>query len=282
LVATGGTVVVHLSWSAPSSNGGSAITGYKIYRGTVSGSEAPLTSVGPTTTYSDNAVVNGTTYFYKVTAINGVGEGPQSNEASAGPVVTTVPTAPVGLSASGGSSVINLSWSAPSSNGGSAITGYRIYRGATSGTETLFVSVGSTTSYSDTAVFSGTTYFYKVTAVNGVGEGPQSNEASATTNKATLPSAARNLSAREAALKGVTLNWSAPSSNGGSPVSSYRIYRGTRWGGETSYLTVACATSTCSYTDTGTNSRTYYYYEVAAINAVGTGPLSNQAYARAR
>jgi subtilase family serine protease len=282
LVASGGSAVINLSWAAPSSNGGSAITGYKIYRGSASGAETLLTTVGTSTSYSDSAVVSGATYYYKVTAVNSVGEGPKSNEASAGLVVTTVPTAPTGLVASGGSSVVTLSWAAPSSNGGSAITGYKIYRGASSGTESLLTSVGTTASYSDTAVFSGTTYFYKVTAVNGIGEGPQSNESSATTNKATLPSAPRNLSARTATQRGVTLTWSAPSSNGGSPVSSYKIYRGTRSGGETLYATVSCSASTCSATDTGTSSRTTYYYEVAATNGVGTGPFSSQASARAR
>jgi fibronectin type 3 domain-containing protein len=201
---------------------------------------------------------------------------------SAGPVVTTVPTAPAGLVASGGSAVVNLSWSAPSSNGGSVITGYNVYRGTASGAEALLTTLGPSTSYSDSAVVSGTTYYYKVTAVNGVGEGPKSNEASAASIKTTVPTAPRNLTARTATQKGVTLAWSAPSSNGGSAVSSYRIYRGTRWGGETSYTIVTCATSTCSYTDSTTISRATYYYEVAAINSVGTGPLSNQASARAR
>jgi hypothetical protein len=47
-------------------------------------------------------------------------------------------------------------------------------------------------------------------------------------------------------------------------------------------VTVPCTTNTCSYTDTGTNSRTTYYYDVAATNPVGTGPVSNQASARAK
>jgi hypothetical protein len=45
---------------------------------------------------------------------------------------------------------------------------------------------------------------------------------------------------------------------------------------------VSCTTSRCSYTDTSTRHRTTYYYEVAAVNAVGTGPQSNQASAKAR
>jgi len=91
------------------------------------------------------------------------------------------PSAPTGLSAVVvSSSQINLSWTAPSSNGGSAITGYKVYRGTASGSETLLVPTGNATSYNDTVVTSGQFYFYKVTAVNSVGESPQSNEANAT------------------------------------------------------------------------------------------------------
>jgi subtilase family serine protease len=201
---------------------------------------------------------------------------------SAAAAVATPPTAPTGLVASGGNAVVNLSWSAPASNGGSAITSYRIYRGTSSGAETLLTSVSPTTSYSDTGVTSGITYYYEVTAVNVPGEGPRSNEASAAPTTSTVPTAPRNLTARTATSKGVTLSWSAPSSNGGSTVTSYRIYRGTRSGLETSYTTVACTTSTCSYTDSGTSSRTTYYYEVAATNGVGTGPVSSQASAKAK
>ena len=280
LVATGSNARVALSWSAPSSNGGSSVTGYKVYRGTTSGTETLLTSVGTTTSYSDTAVTNGTTYYYEVSAVNGVGEGAKSAEASATPATVTVPGAPTNLAATGSNARVALSWSAPSSNGGSSVTGYKVYRGTTSGTETLLTSVGTTTSYSDTAVTNGTTYYYEVSAVNGVGEGAKSAEASAT--PATTPGAPQGLTARQATSKGVTLTWSAPASNGGAAITGYKLNRSTRSGRETSYVTVSCTTSTCSYTDTGTNSRTTYYYNVAATNRVGTGPVSNQASARAK
>ena len=69
-----GNGYVDLSWTTPS-NGGSAITGYKIYRGTASGAESYLNSTTPDwTTFHNPTVVNGTTYYYKVTAVNAVGE----------------------------------------------------------------------------------------------------------------------------------------------------------------------------------------------------------------
>jgi hypothetical protein len=181
LTASGATGVVHLMWSAPP-NGGSTIGNYDVYRGTTTGGETLLTTTpGNVTSFDDTAVTNGTTYFYKVSAVNGVGEGPQSNEVSATPPAPTVPGAP-SLAASAGTGVVHLSWAAPP-NGGSTIGNYKIYRGTSTSTESLLTTVANVTSFEDTAVSNGTTYFYKVSAVNGVGEGPQSNEASATPNQ---------------------------------------------------------------------------------------------------
>jgi hypothetical protein len=90
-------------------------------------------------------------------------------------------TAPsqVTLSVAAGVANITLSWPVPG-NGGRAITGYRIYKGATSGGETYFTTTSST-SYTDAGLPNGATYYYKVSAVNAIGEGTLSNEASATT-----------------------------------------------------------------------------------------------------
>ena len=91
-----------------------------------------------------------------------------------------VPAMPTLTSATGSAGSVALQWSAPVSDGGSAITGYNVYRGTTSGGETLFSQVGNVTSYTDTSVTNGTTYYYEVSAVNGVGEGGLSGELSAT------------------------------------------------------------------------------------------------------
>ncbi len=73
---------------------------------------------------------------------------------------------------------MKLRWSAPA-DGGSPISGYRIYRGRTAGSEVFLAAAGNVTVYKDSATRSGSTYFYRVTAVNVLGEGPMSNEASA-------------------------------------------------------------------------------------------------------
>jgi titin len=75
---------------------------------------------------------------------------------------------------------VDLAWSVPSSNGGSAITGYQIYRGTSAGTETLLTTVAaSARSYHDQATIRNRRYYYVIRAVNAVGTGPQSSEVSA-------------------------------------------------------------------------------------------------------
>jgi PKD repeat protein len=101
------------------------------------------------------------------------------------PVQGAPPGAPTGLSAGAGNAQVTLSWTAPASNGGVNITAYRVYRGTSSGSETLLTSggcgnLGAVLTCTDTGLTNGQTYFYKVSAVNAIGEGQQSNEASAT------------------------------------------------------------------------------------------------------
>ena len=103
---------------------------------------------------------------------------------TASPIAGTPPGAPTGLTASAGNAQASLSWTAPASNGGVSITSYRVYRGTSSGTETLLTTggcsgLGVVLSCSDTGLTNGQTYYYKVSAVNSLGEGQQSNEASA-------------------------------------------------------------------------------------------------------
>src|SRR5262249_26560091 len=131
--ATAGNGTMGLAWSAPASDGGSAITGYKVYRSTSSGAETLLTTLGVVTSWTDSGVVNGTTYFYKVSAVNSVGEGSPSGEKSGPPTApATVPGAPTLSSATAGNATVGLAWSAPASDGGSAVTGYRVYRSTSS------------------------------------------------------------------------------------------------------------------------------------------------------
>jgi len=75
-----------LAWDLPASDGGSPLTGYRLYRGTSPGGESFYDATTPDwTSYNNANITNGTTYYYQVTAVNVVGESNFSNEVSATP-----------------------------------------------------------------------------------------------------------------------------------------------------------------------------------------------------
>ena len=266
--ATPGDTQVVLVWSAPVDNGGASVTNYRVYRGTTSGGEAFLTSLGNFLTYTDTLLINGQTYYYEISAVNSIGEGAQSNELNANPIGP--PTAPQDLQASPGDAFINLTWQAPSNEGGSAVTDYQVWRGAISGAETFFVNAGLRLWFNDTGLTNGQTYYYMVRAENAQSAGPNSSEASATPRlTVTVPSAPQNLQATPGLFQ-VNLTWSAPANDGGAPITNYRVYRGTSLGGETLLTTLG---SVLAYTDTGLANHQTYWYKVSAMNSAGEGTL---------
>jgi chitodextrinase len=175
-----GVARVDLAWQSPLSDGGPPILAYRVYRGTAPGAGTFLVEIGVVLAYADTTVTNGATYYYEVSARNAVGEGPRSPQVSATPNSgLTPPSAPESLAAAASDGAVNLTWQAPASEGGSPILGYRVYRGTSSGAGVLVADVGATPAYSDTAVTNGVTYYYQVSARNSLGEGPRSNEVSA-------------------------------------------------------------------------------------------------------
>ncbi|MDE0288445.1 MAG: fibronectin type III domain-containing protein, partial [bacterium] len=130
LSAAAGDGQVTLSWDAPSSDGGSLITGYQYSQDSGSWTSIPSSRPGQANAggYTVTGLTNGRTYSFQIRAVNGIGGGLPSNSASAvpeRPQALGPPGAPTGLSAMAGDGLVTLSWDAPSSDGGSLITGYQ-------------------------------------------------------------------------------------------------------------------------------------------------------------
>ena len=160
--ATAGNAQVSLSWAAPSMNGGT-LQSYTIRR---NGSAIATTT---SLSYTATGLSNGTAYTFNIYATNEVGNGITSDAVNATPV--TVPGAPTALSAVGGNTRIDLSWTAPASNGGSAITSYTVEY-TPSGESPVTVSTGNTsTSYQITGLTNGKAYTVRVAAASAVGTG---------------------------------------------------------------------------------------------------------------
>jgi Fibronectin type III domain len=174
-------------------------------------------------------LTNGTTYYFTADAVNDADlHSAHSAEASATPTPpVTVPGAPAGLTATGGDGQVSLTWKAPASDGGARITGYHVYQETTQAITGKPVASPGGTSVTVKNLANGTTYYFKVTAVNKAGEGPASGAVSATTAAAvTKPGTPAGLTAT-AGNGRVILSWTAPGSDGGAGISGYLIYQGT-------------------------------------------------------
>jgi len=243
--------LITLNWNAVS-----GATGYYILRGTSSGVYTTTNST-TSTTYTDNSAVAGDTYYYVVEAFNSSGPSTNSNE-----VFITAPLAlpgvPPGLTATGTNGAISLSWGV-----GTGAASYNVKRSTTSGHETLYTNI-TTTSFYDSNVSDGTTYFYVVSSTNSAGESANSSEVSATPNLP--PSPPIGLTAT-AGTNQVALSWTASAG-----ATSYNINRSTTSGTETFLANV----TTTSFTDSSAIKFNTYYYTVTAISGDGPSASSSE------
>jgi rhamnogalacturonan endolyase len=156
---------VNLGWSAVS-----GATGYDIYRGTATGGPYVqiASTIAPSITYQDIGLAanlaSGTPYYYVVSAENVGGEGARSTEANAN-VLPSLPSAPDPLTQVALSGGLNITWSAATN----AAT-YNVSRATSAGGTFTTIATGLTaTTYSDTGLTNGATYYYIVRSVNAAG-----------------------------------------------------------------------------------------------------------------
>ncbi len=165
---------INLTWNAVP-----GASSYNIRRAPSIGGPFTVIAAGVSdTAFSDIGLTENTTTYYTITAINGAGESPESPVASATTPDKLPPPAPNGLIAVGeGTNRIHLTWQ---SSPGAAF--YNVRRAFNSGGPyTLIATDLIETSFDDIGLAVGAACYYVVTAVNELGEGLPSNEASAAT-----------------------------------------------------------------------------------------------------
>ncbi len=190
--------------------------------------------------------------------------------------IPSPPAAPSNLVATpAGTSSINLTWADNSTNE----TGFVLMQSSTSGGifNKLITIPANTKSYTDVGLGSSATYYYKIQATNAGGNSSWSNEASAKTDTppATIPAAPSNLIATATGASVINLSWTDNTTN----ETSYVLQRSLSSG--SGFATIATlAANTTSFSNTGLNSSTTYYYRVQAVNSIGSSAWSNTAYAK--
>lgn len=232
---------IDLSWKKAS-----GATKYVVYRSTKEASGYKKVKTVTSNKYSDT-VKTGVTYYYKIVSYTNKAKGGESAVVS-GVAVSAAPANVKAVNSSYNSA--KISWSKAKGAGS-----YAIYRSTSkkSGYTLIKTVSKSKTSYTDKKVEAGTTYYYKVCAVTKGKEGKMSKVVSAKIK----PAAVKDLKAKSAGGKNITLSWSA--SKG---ASSYQIYRSTS---EKSGYSQIGTTTSLSYTNKKLKNGTKYYYRVYAV-----------------
>ncbi|MBI1350148.1 MAG: hypothetical protein GC156_03420 [Actinomycetales bacterium] len=247
-------------------NGGSAITKYQY---TVNGgtSWADMSS-GTTSPLNITGLSNGTTYNVQIRAVSAVGAGAASNAMSGKPLPTCGPiTADKQYGFSSGST-----WQNVSAFAGTGVTGGVPSGPSVSGNGSVRVS-GTTLQWQPGGSGArSATLTFTYTATSCVGSGTGSIDV-ATGSAPTAPDAPTGVSGTSGNTQ-VTVTWSAPANDGGSSITGYAIQRATNAGGPWTTVTSNTASTSTTYTVTGLTNGTTYYFRVAAINTIGTGPYS--------
>ena len=117
---------ISLTWEKPSDDGGSPVIDYqfRFAEGTTVPADAAWYSTGKRTRYTKKSLSNGTAYTFEVRAVSAAGEGEIAALTATPAVQATAPGAPQSLEAEPGNGQVKLTWAAPASDGGSAVTGY--------------------------------------------------------------------------------------------------------------------------------------------------------------
>ena len=252
---------ITLDWKpvTPGKDGGATITGYVTHAEIGTTVKATTNVAATATTATVSGLVNGTAYRVTVAAVNSAGDGPPATSGEITPAGP--PTKPVKVVAEAADGAVLIIWTAPSA-AGTAITGYKV----TVLTSTKTCTTKTALTCYVTTLTNGTPYSFTVHATNGRGTGPTSTPTTPVT-PGFVPSAPLDVRAAPTDAS-ATVNWTPPSTDGGSSITGYTA---------TSFPTTrTCTTSgalTCKVS--GLKNGTMYTFRVRATNDVGIGPSSS-------
>jgi autotransporter-associated beta strand protein len=256
LTARPTNTAVALNWTAPA-----FARSYNVKNSTING--GPYATVANTiqTSYTNFGLVNGTPYYFVVSALNYNGETTNSLQVTATPLAVP-PVAPTNLTAQATHGLVQLNWSAAAT-----AFNYNVKRSTTTGGPYTTIATVPVTSYSDTnGLVDGTTYYYVVSGINFDGEGPNSAETNATPT-ATPPAVPTNVVATGEYTQ-VRVTWT-----GSFGATSYNVKVATNSGGP--YTTFTNTTATTVY-NTGLANGVTNYYVVSSVNGIGESANSSE------
>ena len=274
----------NLTWQPPTSDGGTAVTGYRVSRdGTDSTGGGGYSTVVPAATrsFAFSLLKADTTYRFSVQAVNAVGTSPEAvvvrsggATASPAPAARTAPAA-VQASRDAAGTQVNVSWLPPSSDGGTPVSAYRVTRNGTDSTGGGAYTTdlpATSRNFVFSLLAANAAYQFTVQALHAGVAGPVATVTSEPRVASILPSAPTSATiTRDTAGTRITVQWQPPRSNGGAPVTGYRISRdGVDSSGGGAYVVTVSADSR-SFTMTLLRASSPYTLRVRAVTALGTG-----------
>ena len=240
-----------LTWNAVS-----GATSYKVYRATSQNGTYSLLGTVTATSYTNTGAKAGTTYWYKVKAVNSAGESAYSNIVSGRATVTALT---LGHSSTSGKPM--LTWKAVS-----GAASYKVYRATSKNGAYSVINTTKALTYTNTGAALGTTYYYKVEALNASGK---SMGFSAIVEGKVAPVLAVGYSSVSGKPQ---LTWKAVPG-----ATEYQVYRSTQ---QNSGYTKINTTTATSYVNTGAKVGTTYYYKIVAVKGTAASDFSNIVSAR--
>jgi len=248
---------IKLTWTKASD-----VTGYYVYRSTDGKKYSKIKTLKAyTTAYTNTSLTAGKKYYYSIasyknTSTGAVAIGPKSSAVNALTISSSKLSYPSGFAVKEvATDAIKLVW-----NKSSNASGYYIYRSIDNKNFSKIKALpSSSTSYTNTALYLDTTYYYKIASyVNSNGSIGLSDKSPAVNAKTTSTSV--SFTSKTSTSTTITLNWDYPSATG------YQIYRLDINTGK--YVKIA-STSAKSYTDKNLSSDRYYNYKVRAYLVSG-------------